>query len=508
VPLRSPKLAASAAVAACLLATPLVGSSSGSTSPAPSATNLLRGETRALTASTGAWRAEAGRVALHGRGVLSTETVKRGGWTLTLSGRTTSARPGVVYRGSFSVRAEKTGRAMAPYLFFYDRAGTVLDRVRGEQLSDTTSAWRPVTPVVAIAPPGTVAVALGQYTTGSALREKHLLSRPSVTATTPPRTDVVGPLRTVGNKVLDGNGPIALRGIHRFALEGGVGGSSGKNLTEADLAQAKRWGATMVRVSVSSAYWLRTNCHYDARYKERVDNVVRWLTARKVVALVDLHTNTIGTCGPIGQQVMADRTAIPFWKDVAKRYAGNPLVAFDLYNEPHDISDKVWLQGGVVTSGGAPVEVVGMQDLYDAVRATGAGNLVVVSGNSWANRLPAQRVVGSGIVYGVHAYTCPTAVDSSCSASPYDPTRILRPWVAPSRDVPVAVTEFGWPSQSSGLYVSRVISFAQAHGWGWVAFGWDGTPYSRFSLLSTAGRGATYQPTPSGMPVLAALAAQ
>jgi hypothetical protein len=228
-----------------------------------------------------------------------------------------------------------------------------------------------------------------------------------------------------------------------------------------------------------------------------------------MVALVDLHTNAFASagCGPVGPQVMADLTAIPFWKQVAARYAANPLVAFDLYNEPHDISDDVWLHGGRVRTGDLDVEVAGMQQLYDAVRSTGATNLVFVSGNHYGNDLPAVRVTGHDIVYGVHAYTCPTAVAAqSCSSNPYDPSSILRSWVAPSSHVPVVVTEFGWPSRDSGRYIGNVIAYAQAQGWGWVAFAWDGTTDGLFSLLATAGPGATYEPSPAGMPVLSSLA--
>ena len=202
---------------------------------------------------------------------------------------------------------------------------------------------------------------------------------------------------------------------------------------------------------------------------------------------------------------MADRSAITFWREVASRYASNRLVAFDLYNEPHDISDKVWLNGGVVATRSGPFNAVGMQDLYYAVRGTGAPNLVVVSGNNWANTLPTIRVSGTDVVYGVHAYTCPAAVDGSCAPNAYDPGSILSSWVAPAKEVPVAVTEFGWPSSGSGRYVQNVIAFAHAQGWGWIAFAWDGTTSGTFSLLSTAGPGASYQPTPSGMPVLDSL---
>jgi hypothetical protein len=183
-------------------------------------------------------------------------------------------------------------------------------------------------------------------------------------------------------------------------------------------------------------------------------------------------------------------------------------VVFDLYNEPHNVADQVWLNGGTAWNGLVPYGVAGMQQLYSSVRATGANNLVIVSGNNWANSLPSTLVSGSNIAYGVHVYTCPQAPppSSSCSGSnPYDPSPMLQPWVAPSATVPVIVSEFGWPTNSNSTYNAAVIAFAQAHGWGWNAFAWSlNAPWG---LLATDPAGGPYEPAVSGMPVLAALAA-
>jgi aryl-phospho-beta-D-glucosidase BglC (GH1 family) len=284
-----------------------------------------------------------------------------------------------------------------------------------------------------------------------------------------------------------------------------MGNPTGQNLTAEDLGQVKRWGGDVVRLSVSSAFWLRSDCHYDRGYQAAVSAAISAVTAQHVVALVDLHTNTLTGCGKVDRQLMADSTALRFWKEVATRFGSNPLVAFDLYNEPHDISDQVWLSGGPVrATDGTPFQAAGMQQMYDAVRSTGSTNLVVVTGNGFGNDLPSLRVRGSNLVYGVHAYTCPASPDR-CTTDRYEPGPILGSWVG--ADVPVMVTEFGYPDAGSGRFNGNVIDFAQDQGWGWIAFGWDGRDDSAFSLLSTVGPGASYQPSPAGMPVLTALAA-
>src|ERR1035437_2761692 len=117
------------------------------------------------------------------------------------------------------------------------------------------------------------------------------------------------------------------------------------------------------------------------------------------ISLVNVIDQLIGLA--IGRGLMADYPgSTEFWSQVAARFANNPLAAFDLYNEAHDISNQVWLNGGTVPKYSIfPYQTTGMQQLYDAVRATGARNLVHVSGNNWANTPPTTLVRGSNIAY-------------------------------------------------------------------------------------------------------------
>src|SRR5579884_3313777 len=103
-------------------------------------------------------------------------------------------------------------------------------------------------------------------------------------------------------------------------------------------------GANFVRVPLSESLWVntcsRSHPSNDTSYPSKVDSEVNSITSRHMVALLDLHESVMSQCGSQGLQPMADAKFAPsFWGAVASRYAKNPLVAFDLYNEPHDISD-------------------------------------------------------------------------------------------------------------------------------------------------------------------------
>jgi endoglucanase len=102
---------------------------------------------------------------------------------------------------------------------------------------------------------------------------------------------------------------------------------------------------------------------------------------------------------------------VAFWKDAAARYKNNPAVLFDILNEPHDTTWPVWRNGGTVQTKGGTIQSVGMQALVDAVRGTGAKNLIVAGGLSYAFDLTGivkgyalNDDDGNGIMYATHFY--------------------------------------------------------------------------------------------------------
>lgn len=319
---------------------------------------------------------------------------------------------------------------------------------------------------------------------------------------------LVAPFHTSGNQILDANGnPVSFRGVNYTDLLS-VPSSSSPAPIEHEFAEARAWGANLVRIALNEALWLPTSCTYNSGYEAQVDNVVNWVTSLGMLAVLNLEYNAPILCQQGGQQEMADNPgSYDFWQQVASRYGGNPLVAFDLYNEPHNISNAVWLDGGQATDGMLTYEAAGMQGLYNTVRATGTQDLVFVSGNNWSNSVPSTLVSGSNIVYSAHAYTCPTNPPPNCSTpNYYDPSSILDNWVGISASVPVVVGEFGWPDPNDATYNGNVIAFAHAHGWGWNALAWNRSSNDKFALVSQAPGTGTWQPTASGMPVLSALA--
>jgi len=423
-----------------------------------------------------------------------------------------SVVPGDRYLAGGWASALIGGHHVGVALRFYDATGAVISGSTqvGQASVDAVGTWTSLDQVAGIAPANAVTGNVLFLTYDAPAGEGHLLDDATFQHVTGTSAKIAGPLHTSGNHVLDANGRVVtFRGLAISGLERTA--ANAVPLSTVEVATAKSWGANFVRLPLAENKALVGDCQYDATYLSTVDSMVNAITSRGMVALVDLHTNATTPCGDTVQQNLPDTGAITFWKTVAARYKSNPLVAFDLYNEPHDVSDSVWRNGGTTTTNGVTYTAAGMQQLYNAVRGTGATNLVMASGTNWASDFPSTAPLTgtTNLIYAVHAYTCPNgtpAQGQACNPGPagiYDPSGILGHFAAISATTPVMVTEFGWPDRNDGVYMSNVISYAQQHGFaGWSAWAFDGTTYNAFDLVKDTG--PLNDPTATGMAVMSA----
>lgn len=502
----------------------------------PSAADLLTGDQATFESSTGGWVGEGATVSwvddagTRGGGALKMAlagsppsnpdqfiaAMSSGAPGSSAGDATlTSALPGLVYEGDALVMPADRGATdqVDAALVFWSSSGDLLLWEPSTANDVTSGSWSTTSSAVAIAPPDTsyVTLAIEEWTsTGS---WDLYIDDAMLTSVTDSPTPVVGPLHTIGTQIIEGNGhPVILRGVSYLGL---AASSHPSDLRQETFAQLHQWGATMVRFFLNEDLWDPQSCAYDPDYQAAVQEAVGWTTSLGMVALLTLQAgipqdiDTHGACPSQGGENMADAPgANDFWSSVAAVFKSNPLVAFDLFNEPHDISPQVWLDGG--PQDGFKGE--GMQELYNAVRKV-ASNLIFVEGYNWANTPPPPGglIDGSNVVYDVHYYTCQNGPPPRCSnSSPYDPSPGLDPWVIfqDHEHVPVFLGEFGWPSTLSGTYNANVIAFAQAQGWGWVAYTFDSsTSDDVFDLISLDPSSGPLEPTPAGMPVLEALAA-
>jgi hypothetical protein len=197
-------------------------------------------------------------------------------------------------------------------------------------------------------------------------------------------------LSVSGNKLLNQQGQqVVLHGVNRSGTEFEcVGGNSifnGPN-DAASIQAMRAWNIDVVRVPLNEDCWLGINgvTNGGAIYQQAIENYVNTLNQLGMYVILDLHWNAPGTMIATGQKDMADIDHSPeFWTSVANVFKNNTTVIFDLYNEPHNISWNCWKD----SSRGNCGTYAGMQQLINAVRMTGAKNVVMAGGLSYASDL-------------------------------------------------------------------------------------------------------------------------
>lgn len=264
-----------------------------------------------------------------------------------------------------------------------------------------------------------------------------------------------------GNGVFDQNGnKHHFHGVARPSMEWNP---KGEMISKSDFQLMKGWGANVARLSLNQDFWLPGAAKHDAGYQGNVDQAITWAKEVGLDVILDLHWSDRGDLnnqGP-GQQRMADANSVTFWTQVASKYKGDGRVLFELYNEPHDVPWDVWLSGG---NSGDGFQVAGMQQLYDAVRGTGAENLVLIGGLNYAfdlSGVPAHRVQGHNIVYVSHPY----------DYADKQPGNWDQGFGFLTATDPVMITEFGAFNCSTSYY-SQLISYMDSHGIAWTAWAW------------------------------------
>lgn len=319
---------------------------------------------------------------------------------------------------------------------------------------------------------------------------------------------VLSQLHVQGSEILDESGNrVRLCGVNCASMEWTSDGE-GHILNSLKVA-IHDWHANIVRIPMSQDRWFGQGPEQKdkgAAYQALVHNVVDYCAGNGCYVLLDLHWNDCDQWGSnIGQHVMPDMNSITFWRDCARLYRNNPAVLFDLYNEPHNTTWDIWLNGGTISErsgAGArqgrfvPItyKTPGMKAMLDAVRSTGATNMVVCGGLDWAYDLSGflkgyalQDPDGQGIIYACHAYNNKgESVD-----------KMLSHLDAAMPRIPVIVSEFG----GGGAWITRVVKEIDKRRCNYIA--WDFHPSAGPTLIS----GWTYKPTePFGTLVKASLA--
>jgi hypothetical protein len=304
-------------------------------------------------------------------------------------------------------------------------------------------------------------------------------------------------LHVEGNLLKDAAGnTVRLLGVNRDGSEymcsppttGGAtfDGSTGPSSITALLT----WNINTVRLPLNEHCWLGINntlIGADEYQSSIIDYVVR-LHEKNLYVVLDLHWSAPGgttiTGGSSGNQLVtmafADH-ALAFWSSVAAAFKNDPMVIFDLFNEPIlDASDRFgngpvsdpwgcWLNGCQTSKG----MVTGMQAMLSAVRATGAKQPVVLGGIDWAHKLDQwllKKPTDPNLIAGFHVYAPPLSncTDTNCWNTQLGTV---------VQNVPVLTGEMGETDCAHG-FIDGYMSWADSKGIGYLGWAWNPPPSS------------------------------
>ncbi|WP_055590724.1 glycoside hydrolase family 5 protein, partial [Streptacidiphilus griseoplanus] len=328
--------------------------------------------------------------------------------------------------------------------------------------------------------------------------------------TTPPATGVPQ-VQVSGNTLVDASGKaVTLHGVNRSGTEfmcvQGRGLFDGPN-DAASVAAIRSWHVNVVRVPLNEDCWNALSdvdaAYSGTTYRTAVKDYVNLLHQNGIAAIVEMHwshgvysgnssacTDVNATC----QKPMPDAdNAISFWTSVAQTFKGDRSTVFDLFNEPYvdrAVSGSTqawacWRDGGSACPGlGYPV--AGMQSMVNAVRGTGADNVIMLGGLAYSNDLTSWLTYKptdplNNLAASWHSYNFNTCSSSSCWDSQIAPV---------AAKVPVVAGEIGENDCAHG-YVDTLMNWLDQHkvsylGWTWNTWdcssgpsliaGYDGTP--------------------------------
>lgn len=199
--------------------------------------------------------------------------------------------------------------------------------------------------------------------------------------------------------------PITLRGVALADLDAIYKGDRSQSVRTTvfdiiDRGCTDGWSIDVFRLTVHPEFTDETGfhgwLHYTPQdYFDRIlDPAVRHAISRGKYVIIDWHY--IGASwrdADVESNTEAFWLGRGAWPGVAARYANNPNVLFELFNEPGAGSWSDWKATA--------------QEWIKGIRSRGANNIVIVGGPVWSQVMPQRSpdlITGPNIVYACHIY--------------------------------------------------------------------------------------------------------
>jgi endoglucanase len=324
------------------------------------------------------------------------------------------------------------------------------------------------------------------------------------------QTDVHGGghgLSVRGNHIVNARGQVVrLLGFNNsgaeYACEEGWGifDTPSTHVGPAIVRAMNTWtGANAVRLPVNEQCWLGLpgipRTYSGQNYRGAIERYVSMLTSSGFAVILDLAGTAPGAEKSANQEEMPDSHSVAFWQSAATVFRGNSLVLFDLFNEPWPDNSSggpaawtCWRDGGCIQdsrNGPDRYRAVGMQQLADAVRGTGAHNIIVAEGIQYAETVdkwleyrphdPDGKLISSVHVYSFNRCSNPACYQGNMQRVA-DSVPLLIGELGPDLTVPYSAgLDNSCPAHDVGNtdFDSALLGWARDNGVSWTAWTWN-----------------------------------
>jgi len=333
---------------------------------------------------------------------------------------------------------------------------------------------------------------------------------PATTASGSPTQTTAQGLGVSGNRLtLDGQ-PFLARGFNMVGLltpercpQPPASGLAARAAFGApELRQARdAWAATTLRFQVSQRGLDPDDPLHTAAYVERVVDGVRLARSLDFIVVLSMQDQSIscGTAHPLPTEA-----TLRAWRTLAPRFADDPYVAYELFNEPDNQPTpdgwRQWRDGGSVPLDNQGEPAVGHQRIVDVIRDLGARNVLIADGarkGAFLSGLPLldDPLPEAQVAYAVHPYYFHRSPDATLEQ---ERSRWEHRYGDLARSVPVLATEWNMRSNGcvpgAGERAPQFLDFLEERGIGLLVHAFDVPGTVRRDLAG--GPPTAFQPGP------------
>ncbi len=234
------------------------------------------------------------------------------------------------------------------------------------------------------------------------------------------------PLSVEGNQFFSGGKPVTLRGVSLCSLEWHAPLEQIQQVTNS----TAKWNVNILRLPVQVKEWDRVGP--EAYMKSYLDPAVEVCKKNDVYCIIDWHEIAQWDKKDVQEKLEN------FWKLVAKRYADEPNILYEIYNEPTEPNTRDaenWAKWRDEA-----------QRWVDQIRKDAPDTVLLIGSPHWS-QMPGfavdNPVKGKNIAYTMHLYPN------------WDHKEWDNLFGKASQTIPIFITEWGWSNKEDTFWVIK-----------------------------------------------------